>query len=182
MHPQGMTDEKKQTREGALIDAARLRRSLKIRRVAPEAGISEGRWRQIVNGYQSAGRGQVVDVIAPAETLARMAKAVGVTATELRKAGRTDAALELERLVVFEQQPTKAADAARIAREQLNPALARFSDRELLLEVEMRLLSSAAELQARGATTLTWRTDPEGRVALSSIPPPKERNHDGDRP
>lgn len=74
------------------------RRRLSARKLASQAGISEGRWRQIVNGYQSMGGGQYVPVVAPPLTLARMAEVVGVDPTQLREAGRADAADELERL------------------------------------------------------------------------------------
>ena len=81
-----------------MIQRAADRKQLSVRTLAPLAGISEGRWRQIVNGYQSVGRGEFVAVTAPALTLARMARAVGLDAPALRAAGRTDAADELERL------------------------------------------------------------------------------------
>jgi hypothetical protein len=69
---------------------------LSIRAAAKKIGLSEGRWRQIESGYQTPTAGVQTPVIAPAETLARMAHVVGVTADELRSADRADAASLLE--------------------------------------------------------------------------------------
>lgn len=54
--------------------------------------MSEGRWRQIEKGYSVPSPNMRAPVIAPASTLARMANAAGATASELRAAGRDDAA------------------------------------------------------------------------------------------
>jgi hypothetical protein len=59
--------------------------------------MSDARWRQIVTGYQSIG-GTQVSVVAPAETLARMARTVDVTPGQLEEAGRMDAAEALSAL------------------------------------------------------------------------------------
>lgn len=96
------------TKEGQLIGRAAERTGLSVRRLAAKAGISDARWRHIVNGYQPVGRGQTIPIVAPAETLARMARVVGVTPDELRKAGRADAAAELERQT---QAPVSAVEA-----------------------------------------------------------------------
>lgn len=86
--------------EGSLIETAREAHSPKLsaRAAAARAGISDGRWRQIANGYISVGTGHYAPVIAPADTLARMAKVVGVTPEQLADVGREDAAGELVRL------------------------------------------------------------------------------------
>lgn len=83
----------KRPAEAALLDEAqkRLQPRLSVRKAAAAAGISEGWWRQITKGIQSRSTGSI-PVVAPAETIARMALAVGVTADELRATGRTDAA------------------------------------------------------------------------------------------
>lgn len=78
--------------EGALIENALRLKGVSGRHAASEAGISDARWRQIVNGYMSAGGGQAVAVVGPADTLARMARVAGVSADQLRDAGRADAA------------------------------------------------------------------------------------------
>lgn len=79
--------------EARLIDAAQKAAvpPQSMRRAAEAAGISDGRWRQIVKGYQSTGTGRI-PVVAPDDTLARMAIAVGVTPDELAETGRTAAA------------------------------------------------------------------------------------------
>lgn len=60
------------------------------RQAARRAGISEGRWRQIVAGYQSAGGGHSIPVNPKRETLLKMAAAVGADRAEvLRLAGMT---------------------------------------------------------------------------------------------
>ncbi|HZR50057.1 MAG TPA: helix-turn-helix transcriptional regulator [Streptosporangiaceae bacterium] len=84
--------------EGVLIAAALKDARISVREAARRAGISEGWWRQVVNGYQSLSGGAYGTVRAPAETLARMAQAAGVTADDLTAAGRADAAAELDRL------------------------------------------------------------------------------------
>ena len=86
--------------EAALIEERRkaIRPKLSVRQAASRADISEGRWRQIALGYTSAAAGIKVPVSAPAETVARMAKVVGVTSAELTDAGRQDAAIELTQM------------------------------------------------------------------------------------
>lgn len=85
-------DNEHQRPEGALIEQAAKLKKLSARKAADLAGMSDARWRQIVNGYASAGAGQVVQVDGPDETIARMARVVGVTADQLRDAGRVSAA------------------------------------------------------------------------------------------
>ncbi|MFI1507617.1 helix-turn-helix domain-containing protein [Streptomyces sp. NPDC020597] len=83
--------------EAVLIREALKQVRMSGREAARRSGVSDARWRQITTGYQTVS-GHHVPVVAPAETLARMAHATQVTAAELRKAGRSDAADELERL------------------------------------------------------------------------------------
>lgn len=85
--------------EGKLIQDALQATGRSIRQVAPEAGLSDARWRQLVKGSMNKA-GRVVEEIAPAYTLARMARAVGVTPNQLRQVGRDDAANALESLEV----------------------------------------------------------------------------------
>jgi transcriptional regulator with XRE-family HTH domain len=87
--------ENMQTPEGKLIGDAQKRLHISARKAAEELGMSDTRWRNIVNGYQAVGRGDQVKVVAPAETLARMASVVEVTEEELIAVGREDAAKEL---------------------------------------------------------------------------------------
>lgn len=92
--------------EALLIDSAQKSAipRLSMRKAAEMAGMSEGRWRQIVKGYQGTGTGRLA-VIAPDETIARMALVVGVTADDLDEAGRPDAAEVLRHLVADSDQP-----------------------------------------------------------------------------
>lgn len=80
-----------------MITAALKRARLSARAAARQAGISDARWRQITSGYQTVSKTQV-PVRAPADTLARMARAVNVTPEDLEEAGRGDAAEELRAL------------------------------------------------------------------------------------
>ena len=78
--------------EGQLIADALTRLRLSARQGAKGTGISDTRLRHIAKGYQPVGRGQVIEVVAPADTLARIADRLGITADQLRGAGRDDAA------------------------------------------------------------------------------------------
>jgi len=78
--------------EARLIEAARQAKALSARKAAKLAGISEGRWRQIEKGEQLAGSGYSIPVVAPDQTIARMSMVVGVSAEQLREAGRENAA------------------------------------------------------------------------------------------
>jgi hypothetical protein len=84
--------------EALLLQAALRRMGLSARQAAKRVPISDTRWRHIVSGYQPAGPGHKVPVIATPDTLARMAKVVGVTPQQLTEAGREDAAAVLTEL------------------------------------------------------------------------------------
>lgn len=87
--------------EGRLIAQAITARGLSVRKAAKGTGITDTRLRHIINGYAPVGRGQRVEVVAPADTLARIAHSLDITPEQLREAGRDDAAAvlaELERL------------------------------------------------------------------------------------
>jgi hypothetical protein len=77
---------------GAEIAAACRRAGRSARAAARQAGISEGRWRQITSGYQVVSPGVYAPVRGPAHTVARMAAVAGLTPAQLRTAGRDDAA------------------------------------------------------------------------------------------
>lgn len=66
-----------------VVDDERKRLGYSIRHAADLASISEGRWRQIVKGYQQMAGGIKAPVNAPAETLARMVAAVRINAEGL---------------------------------------------------------------------------------------------------
>lgn len=137
-----MSERPEQRPEGRLIAVALKRSPLSARKAAEQAGMSEGHWRAIVSGSRSVGRDMWVPVRGPAETLARMAKAVGVTPEQLLEAGRDDAAEELRQLLAETTPPERAQDSS--------PALADLpTDRdERVAELSRRLADLAAELQA----------------------------------
>jgi hypothetical protein len=81
-------------------DLIRLRREAALppmsrRQAAARAGISPSQWSDVERGRKRAGPGIVIPVLATAETLAKMAAAIGVCADELAAAGREDAAGQL---------------------------------------------------------------------------------------
>jgi hypothetical protein len=88
---------------GQLLE--RLRREhrpqLSMRAAAAKADLSDGRWRQIENGYQSLAQGRI-EVTAPPATLARMVRAIGGSAEDLRAIGNKEAADLLDQLVAAE--------------------------------------------------------------------------------
>lgn len=100
---QTVNERPEQPPEGRLISASLKRTGLSARKAADLAGISEGRWRQIVNGYQTPSAGVHIQVSGPADTVARMARVVGVTRAELINAGREDAADALQDMELDEE-------------------------------------------------------------------------------
>lgn len=89
--------EAHQRPEGRLIEAAMKRMSVSGRQLADRVKMSEGRVRQIVNGYRTEG-GSVIPISGPADTVARIATEVGISAREMREAGREDVAAEMNPL------------------------------------------------------------------------------------
>lgn len=92
------TDLPAQRPEGKIIQEALKADGRSVRKVAAQAGMSDGRWRQIVKGSMQVSPGVVNEVVAPPATLARMASVVGVTPAQLAESGRTDAADLLARM------------------------------------------------------------------------------------
>jgi transcriptional regulator with XRE-family HTH domain len=90
------------------------------RQAATKAGVSPSQWSDVERGHKRAGPGIVIPVQASADTLAKMAKAIGVSADELVAAGRDDAAHQL-----------RAAAEQRLLRQQLAavPGVGTFPDR-----------------------------------------------------
>jgi len=78
----------RRTREAAVPPLSR-------RQAAARAGISPSQWSDVERGSKRAGPGIVIPVQATAETLAKMAAAIGATADQLAAAGRDDAADQL---------------------------------------------------------------------------------------
>lgn len=94
--------------EGKLIADAADRMDLSIREAARRAGLSYGRWRQVVQGYQNTSPGQFAKVNAPAKTLAKMARVVGVTPEQMETEGqRPDVADLLRQPAPAEPSPVR---------------------------------------------------------------------------
>jgi transcriptional regulator with XRE-family HTH domain len=119
---------------GALIIRALHATGLSAREAARRAGLSEGRWRQITGGYQVVSPGVYAQVRGPAATLARMAAVAGVSAGELRAAGRDDAAQALASQQ--EERPDRAAGDEMLERIR---AMDTDQARELLATIALQL-------------------------------------------
>lgn len=116
------------TPHGRLIEQARVAAGMTKRGAAKAAGISEGRWRQIVSGIQRAG-GVDLPVTTKPETLTSMANAVGADPRRvLEAAGFAEASgrVDVHAIVIGH------ADIAPTALESA-------SDAELLAEIARRL-------------------------------------------
>lgn len=87
-------DEKRQHQrpEGALLEQA-MKKPPKIsgRKLAEMVDLSEGRIRQIVNGYKSEA-GMILPIVGPADTVARLGSALEIDPAAFEEAGRSDVA------------------------------------------------------------------------------------------
>ena len=135
-----MEQRPEQPPEGKLIADAADRLDLSIREAARRAGISYGRWRQIVTGYQNVSPGSFALVRAPAKTVAKMASVVGVTPAQLTEAGREDAAVKLADLL----HPAPVTSAGSIT---LPPLAATASESDLLPTTEAMARAMEAHVQ-----------------------------------
>ena len=98
-----MTTHPQPPPEAELIRASReAPPKMTIRHAADLAAMSEGRWRQLENGGWKR-RGRWETETAPAQTLALMARAVGITPQQLESVSRHDAAAELAALPPLER-------------------------------------------------------------------------------
>jgi hypothetical protein len=143
---------------GALITAALSRGRISAREAARQAGISEGRWRQISGGYQVVSAGVYAPVRGPAPTLARMAAVAGVTPQELRTAGRADAAHLLEAQAAASSDAAGDSVASHGAARRLGaaglPATGNSADDQLLARIRSMSSDQARELLAQIAIQL----------------------------
>lgn len=155
--------------------AAMKRLRLSGRKASDLAGMSEGRWRQIVNGYQNPTAGVFIAVTGKADTLARMAKVVGVTSDDLQKAGRADAADELRALLDAEIE----AEHGHKSSEQLQSETDEIADdlREVLVRHgldpasrQMRILEPAIVGMAEMMLRFTEFTQGDDKGAESGHP------------
>ncbi|NJP44551.1 hypothetical protein [Actinacidiphila epipremni] len=118
--------------EGLLIKRAQTALQISQREAARRARLSEARWRQLVSGFQLVQRAKV-PVRSPDKTLARMARAVGVTAEQLVDAGREDAAAALLEVEAEEAEVERAAAAMQDGAGQ-----SRVDERWQLVEAVLR--------------------------------------------
>lgn len=123
-----MTERPEQRPEGRLIAAASKSSPLSVREAAAEVGISEGRWYQIVRGYQTISKGVYAPVKGPADTLAKMARVLQITPEQLEEAGRPDAAGELRALLPHVRIHGAALTVPSPVEESLQDKLARAHD------------------------------------------------------
>ncbi|MEV7871449.1 hypothetical protein AB0P17_36360 [Streptomyces sp. NPDC088124] len=140
--------------EGELIKRAAKRLRLSGRKAADLAHISEGRWRQIVNGYQTVSAGNHMEVEGPPATIAQMAHPLGISPEQLSAAGRDDAAHELRLLLSAEPRPAEVPAEQKLA--DLEPwqqqiILGALADRPRSKREQALLLRVLAEKMERQA-------------------------------
>ncbi|WP_173057086.1 helix-turn-helix domain-containing protein [Phytohabitans houttuyneae] len=150
-HPRDPEDAGQLTDVGKILEDARESLRLSKREAARRAGISEGRWRQVVTGVQKAGN-VTVPVNPRASTVSAMAQAVGVDpALALRAAGFSDE--DIHRFGSPTREPTawqhKLEEVQAIADNQdRSPALRAWAARQLD-DIEAILAAARAEEDAQ---------------------------------
>jgi transcriptional regulator with XRE-family HTH domain len=85
--------------EGALLRLARQAAGLSIPEAVRLSGVSKARWSQVESGHETRA-GVIRPVQAKADTLARMARAVGVTPERLESEGQRADAAEILREIL----------------------------------------------------------------------------------
>jgi len=102
--------------EARLLKLARLnhRPRLSVADAARLAGVSPSLWRQVEAGYSTPAAGVRVPKVAPPDTLAIMARALGITPADLAGAHRADAAAVLADLLREAPEPAAVSGAAVI--------------------------------------------------------------------
>lgn len=155
-----MKPNEHQRPEGELLASALKIKGISARTAATQAGMSDARWRQIVNGYASAGAGQTIEVVGPDETIARMARVVGVTPEQLRAAGRGTAADLL--LVVAGSEAEKDWQQVGTALERLRNISA-----ELTSVIEVLSESQVSEASTPGTSPGIEMIQPDQRRGAS---------------
>lgn len=145
--------------EGVLIEEALARPpKMSIRALGRRVGLSEGRVRQIINGYQSM-QGQVLEVTGPAETVARLAFAAGVDAEALESVGRRDAAEVLARLEAPDATPIRVARGLSV-----DQAVAVFGATMDLIPAERR-----SEALQNALTAIVPLVDADGQATRGNV-------------
>lgn len=138
-----------------MIEGAASASGLSVKKLAANAGISDTRWRHIVRGWQPSAGGGMTPVVGPAPTLARMAFAVGISAEELAKTGRTDAADLLARIEAHSEGsavPLPSTGASGLHADEIDMIYASrtMSTREKLLRIG-QILTLRTQLEAEQA-------------------------------
>lgn len=175
------------TAEGELIRQARdlAIPKLSIRAAAARAGISPEQWGNIERSYRYTRPGDPVRpfIGAPAATIAKMARVVGVTPTQLSGAGREDAARMLE--AMQRRDAAAAADEIKVLRREDSAALqprpdppprrdvdfgAGVDEAELRPFIEDVLQQAFEALQRLYPDPLPGPDDPDVRQAMLALP------------
>lgn len=156
--------------EASLIRLAREAASLSPESAAAlmSARISGSRWRQIEAGYRHDSSKAVV---APAPTLAQMARAVGVSAERLASAGREDAAeilREIERVEEHAEPDQPAATLMELPEWQQQVILNALDERPRSKREKALLLRTLAEQIERQANHEQEPELPEPRLRDAS--------------
>lgn len=137
-----MDERPEQRPEGTLIAAALKRSRLSQRQAATRAGISENRWRAIMHGYQNISAGVFAPIRGPGDTVARMARVVGVAPEQLEEAGRADAAEELRNLPPEKpagpDRPTVPPEVVELLDQRLAEVTERIAAREVRIVEALR--------------------------------------------
>ncbi len=137
--------------EGSAITAALKKSGLSAREAARRASISEGRWRQIASGYQNPRSGVYIEVTAPAETLARMARVVKLAPEAMEAAGRADAAEVMRRDLEADDSGRDLPDLDTLVPESpMEKALLAIyrADRQATAEFMKKLMNEVQELRS----------------------------------
>lgn len=139
-----------------------------VRSLAANARISDTRWRHIVKGWQPVPKGGRVEVRAPAETLARMAGALGLTPEDLRNVGRVDAANAMDHEVKVPPRPFDEINVDEIDliyRSDMSDK-AKLEAIRKVLELRDRIRRAQSGVASAGTTAFgaVARTESEGRT------------------
>lgn len=165
---------------GELIETARARTKLSQNAAAERAGTSGTTWRRVVKGLARFG-GHDVPHDGAADTVARMARIVGLTPEQLEEHGRPDAAAELRdilRAVAAASEPSVADLAERLTElERANAEQARVNAETARVNEETRRqLEETARRNAELAQLIRDRMTPAEKRRYS--PDNTQRNRD----
>ncbi len=142
---------------GALLEQAREARGLSKREAARRAGISDGRWRQVVSGEQKSGE-LTIPVNPRASTVISMARAVGVDEGEaLRAAGLPEARTEEPRRVIMTESSVELDLVERLIAEiYANRSMPEERKHELVRLIRRAEAAREAEMRAARDELAAW--------------------------